>query len=527
MEVVELNLALVKTIDGIQLVVDLDRVVKAKEMGKGTNKIHLDEPRAAWSIEKILGVDYLGNDEDAVSFCHGWILGVVLLLWGHTPWFPPGSTGFPMVGESLGFLSTGRKGHPEKFVFDRIAKYSSSVFRTSLLGSPTVVFCGAAGNKFLFSKENKLVQPWWPSSVDKIFPTSIQTSSNEEAIRLRKMLPNFLKADPLQRYIGIMDGIAQRHFAADWENKDQVVVFPLTKHYTFRIACRLFVSVEDLSHVAKFEDPFSVLSTGIVSVPINLPGTPFNLAIKASNFIRTELVAIIKQRTLDLAEGKASPKQDILSHMLLTSDENGNEEVADKILGLLIGGHDTASSSCASIVKFLAEFPEVYEGVYKEQMEIAKSKAPGECLNWGDIQKMKYSWNVACEVMRLSPPVQGAFREALNDFMYNGFSIPKGWKIYWSVHPTHRNAEFFPEPLKFDPSRFEGSGPAPYTFVPFGGGPRMCPGKEYARLEILVFMHHLVRRFKWEKMIPNEKMIVNLVSTPENGLPIRLYPHKG
>ncbi|XP_058211609.1 beta-amyrin 28-monooxygenase-like [Rhododendron vialii] len=443
---------------------------------------------------------------------------------------PPGSTGFPMVGESLEFLSTGWKGHPEKFVFDRIARYSSSVFKTSLLGSPTVMFCGAAGNKFLFSNENKLVQAWWPSSVDKIFPTSTQTSSKEEAIRLRKMLPNFLKAEALQRYIGIMDGIAQRHFATDWENKDQVVVFPLTKHYTFWIACRLFVSVEDPSHVAKFEDPFGGLVAGILSVPIDLPGTPFNRAIKASNFIRTELVAIIKQRKLDLAEGKASPTQDILSHMLLTSDENGKfmheADIADKILGLLIGGHDTASSSCASIVKFLAELPEVYEGVYREQMEIATSKSAGELLNWDDIQKMKYSWNVACEVMRLAPPVQGAFRDAINDFMYNGFSIPKGWKIYWSAHSTHRNAEFFPEPLKFDPSRFEGSGPAPYTFVSFGGGPRMCPGKEYARLEILVFMHHLVRRFKWEKVIPNEKMIVAPMSIPEKGLPIRLYPHK-
>ncbi|KAM7480839.1 hypothetical protein LguiB_005422 [Lonicera macranthoides] len=77
-----------------------------------------------------------------------------------------------------------------------------------------------------------------------------------------------------------------------------------------------------------------------------------------------------------------------------------------------------------------------------------------------------------------------------------------------------------------DPSRFYGSGPAPYTFVPFNCGPRMCPGKEYAQLEILMFMQHLVKSFKWEKVIPEEKIILNPMPIPEKGLPVRLYPIK-
>ncbi|KAF2305821.1 hypothetical protein GH714_008259 [Hevea brasiliensis] len=215
--------------------------------------------------------------------------------------------------------------------------------------------------------------------------------------------------------------------------------------------------------------------------------------------------------------------------MLTTADENGqhmNEmEIADKILGLLIGGHDTASAAITFVVKYLAELPQVYNKVLEEQMEIAKAKAPGELLNWEDIQKMKYSWNVACEVMRLAPPLQGAFREAMTDFTYADYTIPKGWKLYWSANSSHRNPECFPEPEKFEPSRFDGNGPAPYTFVPFGGGPRMCPGKEYARLEILVFMHNIVKRFKWEKLLPQENIIVDPLPIPAKGLPIRLNPH--
>ncbi|KAL2925659.1 Beta-amyrin 28-monooxygenase [Bienertia sinuspersici] len=346
---------------------------------------------------------------------------------------------------------------------------------------------------------------------------------------MRKLLPQFLKVETLKCYIGIMDIIAQRHFASGWENKDEIFVFPLAKRYTFWLACRLFLSVEDPDHIARFADPFHLLASGIISIPIDFPGTPFNKAIKAANIIRKELRMIINQRKIDLAEKKATPTQDILSHMLTVRDDNGqhmNEmDIADKILGLLIGGHDTASVVITFIIKYLAELPHIYNGVYKEQMEIAKSKAPGELLKWEDIQKMKYSWNVACEVMRLIPPLQGAFKEAMTEFTYAGFTIPKGWKLYWSAYSTHGNPQYFSDPEKFDPSRFEGGGPAPYTYVPFGGGPRMCPGKEYARLEILVFIHNAVKRFRWEKQITDENIVVDPFPKPAKGLPIRLTPN--
>ncbi|KAK7399057.1 hypothetical protein VNO78_10232 [Psophocarpus tetragonolobus] len=462
-------------------------------------------------------------------------LSLFLVLYKHRSPFmaanlPPGATGYPWIGESLEFLSSGWKGEPEKFIFDRMMKYSSNVFKTSILGEPAVVLCGASSNKFLFSNENKLVAAWWPKSVNKVFPTTLQTNSKLESKKMRQLLPQFLKPEALQRYVPIMDSLANSHFASLWDNNSQLYVYPLAKRYTFSLACRLFMSLEDANQVARFENPFHLLASGIISLPIDLPGTAFNKAIKAANSIRKDLLEIIRQRKLDLAQGKASPTQDILSHMLLTSDHDGlfmtELDIADKILGLLIGGHDTASAACTFIVKYLAELPHIYHQVYQEQMEIAKSKLQGELLNWDDINRMKYSWNVACEVMRIAPPLQGGFREAINDFIFNGFSIPKGWKLYWSANSTHKNPEYFPEPEKFDPSRFEGEGPAPYTFVPFGGGPRMCPGKEYARLEILVFMHNLVKRYKWEKLIPDEKIIVDPLPIPANNLPIRLHPHK-
>ncbi|KAJ6288193.1 hypothetical protein OIU76_024226 [Salix suchowensis] len=183
--------------------------------------------------------------------------------------------GFPIIGESLEFLSAGRKGYPEKFIYDRIAKYSSQVFKTCILGQPTTVVCGAAGNKFLFSNENKLVTSWWPDSVNKIFPSSTQTSSKEESKKMRKLLPNLLKPESLQRYVGMMDTIAQRHLEDCWEGKQQVTVLPLAKMYTFWIACKVFLSIDDPEHVAKLAHPFNDLASGIISIPIDLPGNIF------------------------------------------------------------------------------------------------------------------------------------------------------------------------------------------------------------------------------------------------------------
>jgi beta-amyrin 28-monooxygenase len=446
---------------------------------------------------------------------------------------PPGSKGLPFFGETLDFTLAGRSGHPEKFVNDRITSYSSpDVFRTVLLGQDMAVFCGSSGNKFVFSGDKKYVTAWFPSATKKIllFPETIAKFSDSN--KMNKFLPEFLKPEALQRYVPIMDSLARKHMDRDWAPFKEVKVHALSKKHNFALACRLFFNITDPDHVARVAQPFEAAVGGLTSLPINLPGTRFNRAIKGGKRIREELVAMIRQRRKELFyEDKKEPAEsiDLLTKMLLASDEQGNVmnemEISNKIIGLLIASHDTVSTAITFVVNYLAQLPHIYDKVFQEQREIVKSKAPGELLSWEDIQKMKYSWNVACEAMRLSPPAQGAFREAITDFSYAGCLIPKGWKAYWTVHSTHKNPNYFQNPEEFDPSRFEGKGPAPFTFVPFGGGPRMCPGREYARLEILVFIHNLVKNFKLQKVNPNEKVRFSPHPVPVNGLPVRLFRH--
>lgn len=64
-----------------------------------------------------------------------------------------------------------------------------------------------------------------------------------------------------------------------------------------------------------------------------------------------------------------------------------------------------------------------------EHEEIARNKESGEALTWEDVSKMKYTWKVAMETLRLYPPVFGGFRVALKDIQLGGYTIPKGWQV--------------------------------------------------------------------------------------------------
>ncbi|CAK9182295.1 unnamed protein product, partial [Ilex paraguariensis] len=333
---------------------------------------------------------------------------------------PPGSSGWPMVGENMEFVLQG----PQKFVYERMNKYSPEVFQTCLLGEKLAVFCGAPGNKFLFMNDSKLLTSWWPQSMKKalLFPEYADNSVKEVGALQRSFLHEILKPEALKQYIPLMDAMAREHVETEWAPCEEVKVFPLSKKYTFALACKLFMSVEDPDHVKRLADPFTLVTSGMFSVPIDLPGTAYNRAIKGGKMVREELLKIIRARRNELMESKETSDRDLLSRMLLITDEQGqfmNEmEISNNIIGLLVASYETTSTAVTFVLKYLAELPHIYSEVYKEQMEIAKSKGPDELLTWEDIQKMKYSWNVACEALRLSPPAQGAFREAITDFTY-------------------------------------------------------------------------------------------------------------
>ncbi|TMX05772.1 hypothetical protein EJD97_001807 [Solanum chilense] len=442
---------------------------------------------------------------------------------------PPGSFGWPVIGETIEFLFS----NPEDFVRDRMNKYSRDIFKTKIMGEKTVVICGPNGHKFLFSNEEKLFTVFRPHSMQRIFrsyqsknPSPSLSQSQSQSTRVIRQ-PGFLKPESLARYLGEMDCITKELLQSHWEGKIEIKMYDFAKILTLTLASRFFLGSSE--RMVKLVDCFDDVALGLHAMILNVPGTAFYRANKAAVAIRTELIDVIKEKKDEIYKGVKT--QDILCHMIVVKDNNGvsmgENEIADKIMGVLVAGYSTVATTITFLVKYVGERFDIYEKISNEQKEIAATKKEGELLEWEDMNKMKYSWNVICETMRLTPPLQGTFREVLTDFTYAGYTIPKGWKVYWTTSSTNKNPLYFEDPQVFDPSRYEKcDGPIPYTYVPFGGGPRMCPGKEYARLAILTFLHNVVMKYKWELLLPNEKIVGDMMPTPQKGLPIRLHDHQ-
>ncbi|KAI6674669.1 hypothetical protein NL676_002575 [Syzygium grande] len=343
---------------------------------------------------------------------------------------------------------------------------------------------------------------------------------------------SFLKPDSLQSYVKRMDDIVRNLILEETRQRDTIKAVIFMKKLTFNVTCDILFGIEDeLTKDELFED-FGLAFKAIWSLPVNFPGTVFRRGLQARSRIVDRLLPILRKRKEEISAGKLDPKSDVISCLLALRDENqehiDEETIMDNIIMLMIASHDTSATLLCFMIWKLARDPEIHRKVLEEHEELLKGREKGAGLSWGDIQKMRYTWRVAQELMRLIPIAFGGFRKALKDISFGGYDIPKGWQVYWVACGTHMNSDIFERPNEFEPSRFESSSRPipPFTYVPFGGGNRMCIGNEFARVEALTVVHNLVTGYEWSQLHPEETIARQPSPYPSMGLPIKIRPRK-
>lgn len=188
---------------------------------------------------------------------------------------------------------------------------------------------------------------------------------------------------------------------------------------------------------------------------------------------------------------------DLLQHLIdagLTDDV-----IRDQMLTMLIAGHDTSTALLAWTFALLGQHPDVHQRVVDEVDSMEKSPLLD---------------NVIKESLRLYPPIHIGNRRVAKEMRFGEDKVPADERMFYSIYLTHRDPEIWENAESFCPERFthERKTP-PFSYVPFGGGPRACIGAAFGQAETRVVMSHLLRTFKFE--FTNHKIHPHMGATLE------------
>jgi cytochrome P450 len=420
------------------------------------------------------------------------------------------------VGETLSFL------RDPDFASKRQAEYGD-IFKTHLIGRPTVVMMGQEANRFILSShmEHFSWREGWPGTFRELLGESLFLQEGEQHRRNRKLLMPAFHGAALHSYLDTMVSITQRYLH-HWQQQDALVCFDAMKQLTFEVASTLLIGSEPGALTEQLSQWFTTLTNGLFTVPLRWPWTPYGKALQARDHLLAHIEQVVKERV-------AHPTQDALGLLVQSRDEQGDrltlEELKAQALLMLFAGHETTTSMLTSAMMALAQHPSSLETCRSEQQALATSGP----LSLEQLGQMPYLEQVLKEVERLYPPVGGGFRGVIKPFEFNGYQVPEGWMALYQMRSAHYDPRCYNQPDDFDPDRF---GPEraeqrrnDYTLVGFGGGPRICVGLAFAKMEMKIVLALLLRQYQWD-LLPDQDLSLSRIPTlrPRSGLKTNLQP---
>ncbi len=192
---------------------------------------------------------------------------------------------------------------------------------------------------------------------------------------------------------------------------------------------------------------------------------------------------------------------DLLS-MLLLAREEGSEDVGmsdelvrDEALTLFLAGHETTANALTWTWYLLSQNPACEDKLHEEIDRVLGGRAPG----FEDLASLRYTEMVLAEAMRLYPPAWLIGRMAKEAFELDGVEIPPKSIILLSPYIVQRSAQWYPDPLRFDPERWtpEAREARPkFAYFPFGGGSRMCIGERFAWMEGTLLIAAIAQKWR-------------------------------
>jgi cytochrome P450 len=274
-------------------------------------------------------------------------------------------------------------------------------------------------------------------------------------------------------------------------------------------------------HLDKLMNHVLGIARSGMRLPLSIP-TPANVAARnALQYFDAIIYGVIQQR-----RATASSSDDLVSLFLSARDENGNGltdlEIRDELLTMLLVGHDTSALGLTFACWLLAQHPEASDRLVDEVDAVIGGELPG----YQHVGQLPYTEAVWKETLRLYPPVWAMGREALRACEVGGYAIRPGAQVLLSPWVSHRNPRFFDDPTSFLPERWldgRSKDLPPFAYFPFGGGPRMCIGYGFARMESLLVLATLAQRFRLRPgSLPSLRLLPTVTLRPRHAVKLRV-----
>ena len=215
----------------------------------------------------------------------------------------------------------------------------------------------------------------------------------------------------------------------------------------------------------------------------------------------------------------APPADDLLAHMLEAQDpETGQrmspEELVFNMQFFIVAGHETTALALSWALYLLANVP-VEQDKARQQ---ARTVLAGRAARPEDLPSLPLVRQVLEEAMRLYPPVGLLARTVVAQDELCGRIMRPGDILFLPIWALHRHELLWDRPAEFLPARFEAAPKHKYQYLPFGAGPRVCVGADFAMMQAQIILATLLQRFRFAPSQPAPKPVMMMTVRPEPGV---------
>ncbi len=406
----------------------------------------------------------------------------------------PESPHLPLVGgtlhyihDSLGYLEdASRLGDIVRMQFFRKTAW--------LVNDPVLIDQILVKNASMFHKD------MFMRTLKKVLGEGLLSSEGEFWKRQRRLIQPAFHRDRIATYASIMTDHTTRAMSS-WRDGQSLDVHGALMELTAQIvsACLFGTSVGDVAQVAvcidavmeRFANPFLLALPRAGDLPLPVNRRYRESAPRLDRIVRE---FIEKRRSL----GTTPESHDLLAMLLDARDEDGSsmsdQQVRDEVLILFLAGHETTALALSWTLHELSLNPGVERRLHDELTRVLGGRAP----TFDDLPKLEYTARVVNESLRIHPPVWSIGREAATSFELGGHRFEEGAWMWMLPYTLHRDPRWFPDPAAFRPDRWEDGllkKLPKFAYMPFGGGPRVCIGNQFALMEAALLLATIAQRF--------------------------------